>query len=422
MIKEISLEHITRIEGHAKLTIKVEKGTVKDASIDVFEGARFFEAILKGRKFDEAPHLSSRICGICSQSHLLTSIKAVEESLGLRATRQTELLREMLLIGQLIQSHVLHLYFLVLPDYFGFDNPIKMAARHPETIKKALRAKRMANDMVEIIGGREVHSITPIVGGFSKLPNKRDMETIGEDLREIKKFSLNTSRLFNSLEYPEFERKTEYIALQRENEYALLHGNLASTEGLFVTHDRYKDYLTEMVKESSTSKFVLSEGHGYMVGALARMNNNGKMLSRDVKELIKEFRMDLPNHSPFMINLAQALELVHLCDRGLEILRELDLKEEKPQRVDIQAGKGVSATEVPRGILFHEYEIDNDGIIQHANIITPTTQNLKNIEEDIREFLPTQMDREENEIIRNVEMLVRSYDPCISCSTHVVRL
>jgi coenzyme F420-reducing hydrogenase alpha subunit len=418
----IKLDTITKIEGHARLKVKVKKGEVKEARIEVYEGARFFEGILKGRRYDEVAHLASRICGVCSQAHLITALKAIEEALNIKNSEQTELLRELLLIGQIIQSHSLHLYFLGLPDYLGFENAIAMASKYPKEVKRALKIKRLGNDICTKIGGREVHSITAVLGGFSKIPKQEELDELLKEVKTAKKEILKTVNLFENLLYPKFERKTEYIALRKENTYALLHGNISSTEGLNITHDLYNEYLEEYAKGYSTAKFVVSEGKGYMVGALARLNLNRRMLSKDARIFLKKSKFNFPNYSPFVNNFAQALELVHLVDRAIEILENLRIRDEKPIKFKPKSGHGISATEAPRGMLIHEYELNKKGDVAKANIITPTTQNLKNIEDDIKVFLPGILDKSEDEVKLELEKLIRSYDPCISCSTHFLKL
>lgn len=420
-MKELKLDHIARIEGHAKLNVRVEAGKVEEVSVDAFEGSRFFEAILKGRRFDEASHLTSRICGVCSQAHLLTAIKAVEEAMGVVSTQQTEALRELLLLGQFIQSHTLHLYFLAMPDYMSVESALHLASSHPDVLKRGLRLKRLGNDLVQAVGAREVHSITPVIGGFSRLPDEAELDGVLKRLYGAMEDAVETANLMTSLDFPDFERKSEHIALKKEGAYALLHGNLASTEGLFVPHGEYTKYLQEKEKESSTSKFVLSESKGYMVGALARLNINRKMLSKRARALTTDLDYSFPSYNPFMNNFAQAVELLHCIERSIEILEGLDMQDEEPVEFDVGAGRGVSATEVPRGTLFHEYELDEEGIITMANIITPTTQNMKNLEDDLKAFIPGILDKPKDEIVGNIEKLVRSYDPCISCSTHFIR-
>ncbi|MFH1722944.1 MAG: Ni/Fe hydrogenase subunit alpha [Candidatus Altiarchaeota archaeon] len=414
----IELDHITKVEGHAKLKVKVDGGVVTKCQLEVFEGARYFEGILQGRRYDEAPHLTSRICGVCSQAHLITALQAIENALGVDVSPQTRLLRELLLLGQMIQSHALHLYLLVLPDYMGFESAIAMAAKYPKHIQRALNIKKLGNDICTLIGAREVHSITAVPGGFSKIPSQKELDSLLERIKKQKGDIVKAAELFAEFKYPDYQRPTEYVALQKEDEYALMDGTINSTEGLCISKERYLDYFQENIQEYSTAKFVVSEGKGYMVGSLARINLNQRMLSSDARKLIDKSKFDFPNYNPFLNNFAQAVEMVHFTDRAIDILENIRIRKEDPVDFKLRAGRGVAATEVPRGTLYHDYELDDKGDVVHANIITPTTQNLKNCEDDIKGFLPTILKKSQKQVVSNIEMLIRAYDPCISCSTH----
>lgn len=421
-MQKISLDTITKIEGHARLDVKIEKGEIKKVQVEVYEGARLFEGILKGRKYDDVHYLTSRICGVCSQAHLIGALKAIEEALGVRASEQTELLRELLMIGQIIQSHSLHLYFLALPDYLGYDNAIEMASKYKNEVRRALKIKRLGNEICTVIGGREIHSITPIVGGFSKIPKKEELENLTKNLKDIKEDAIETVNLFENLNYVKFERKTEYVALKKDKSYAMMHGSIYSTEGLDIPHELYDKYFQEYTREYSTSKFVMLKGKSYMVGALARLNLNREYLLDEAKKMLKNSKFKFPNYSPYVNNFAQAIEILHLIERAIEIIENLSLRDESLPEVKLREGRGISATEVARGLLFHDYKLDKKGKVLKANILPPTTQNLKNIEDSIRLMLPLILDRDENEIKLELERLIRSYDPCISCSTHFLEL
>lgn len=421
-MQKINLDTITKIEGHARLDVKIEKGEIKKVQVEVYEGARLFEGILKGRKYDDVHYLTSRICGVCSQAHLIGALKAIEEALDVRASEQTEFLRELLMIGQIIQSHSLHLYFLALPDYLGYDNAIEMASKYKNEVKRALKIKRLGNEICTVIGGREIHSITPIVGGFSKIPRKEEIEKLTKNLKETKEDAIETVNLFENLNYEKFERKTEYVALKKERSYAMMHGSVHSTEGLDIPHELYDKYFQEYTTEYSTSKFVMLKGKSYMVGALARLNLNRAYLLDEAKKMLKNSKFKFPNHSPYANNFAQAIEILHLIERAIEILENLRLRDESLPEVKLREGRGISATEVARGLLFHDYKLDKNGKVLKANILPPTTQNLKNIEEDIKLILPEILNRSEEEIKLELEKLIRSYDPCISCSTHFLEL
>ena len=415
----IKLDHITKIEGHAKLNIKIDKGKIKKASLEIVEGARFFEAIIQGRHWNEMSPLTSRICGICSSIHAVTSLKAVENAFGVRVSRQTDMLRELLVLAALIQSHVMHLFFLALPDYLGYSGAIEMAKKHKNEINLALRLKNLGNELVTLFGGREVHPITAVVGGFAKIPEKEKMDLILKKLESAKKDAVDVLNLFQGLKYPEFERETKYFALEHKGEYPFLHGNISCTGQQCIPTGLYDMHFEEYMTPGSSAKFVVVAGKSYMVGALARLNNNSKFLSKNARKLLK---IKIPNHSPFMNNVAQAIEIVHAIDKSIEIISGLKLRKEKPVEVIPKEGRGVAVTEAPRGILFHDYTFSKTGCLTKANIITPTAQNLRNIEEDLKQFLPGRLNIGKKALVLDIEKLIRSYDPCISCSAHFLEV
>ncbi|MBW3012072.1 Ni/Fe hydrogenase subunit alpha [Candidatus Woesearchaeota archaeon] len=420
MSKKIQLHHLTKIEGHANLTIRIDKGKVKKVSLNVVEGARFFEAIVRGRKFDEVSILTSRICGVCSPIHSITSILAVEDAFGVEPSKQTQLLRELLILGGIIQSHVMHLYFLALPDYKGYSDVISMASKYKNVVAKALQLKALGNDIIIAVGGREVHPFTCIPGGFSRMPDEKELKSLLKRLKAAKKDVIETAKMFNSLNYPKFERETQHFALQPK-EYGYLSGKIICVGKACVPTVDYLTHFDERIKLGSTAKFVTADGKEYMVGSLPRINLNYDKLTKDAKKLVN---WKVPSYSPFLNNAAQGVELVHAVDRCIEILSSLKLKNENPKVIKPKAGRGIGVTEAPRGILFHDYTFDKNGFLTKANIITPTAQNLKNIELDIKAFLPHLLGSNKNrdQIIIEIEKLIRSYDPCISCSAHFLKV
>ncbi len=418
MAKTIKLDHITKIEGHAQLIVKIDKGKVKKVEVNVVEGARFFEAIVKGRKYDEVSVLTSRICGTCSPIHVVTALKAVENAFNVQISEQTKLLRELIVLGSLIQNHICHCYFLVLPDYLGYESAVQMASKYKEEVKRALRLKGLGNEIVAVVGGREVHPMTPRIGGFSKLPEKKDLDMLLEKLRNLKEDATKTVLLFKGLKYPRFLRGTRYFAL-KSNKYDYLNGSISCVGGAFVPTKGYETYFKEYFT-GSAAKHVVVEGKSYMVGALARLNNNYEKLSKDAKKLLEG--IDLPHYSPFMNIVAQTIEVVNAFDRCIEILENLELKEETLPKVEVKSARGIGVSEAPRGLLFHDYIFDNNGLVIKANIITPTAQNLSSMEDDIKEFLPTILNNKKEHIILNLEKLIRAYDPCISCSAHFLEV
>lgn len=417
----LNLEHIAKVEGHGKLKVEIEHGEVKDVKLNIFESARFFEAILKDRAVADAAHISSRICGVCSQAHYLTSIIAIENALGITPSHQVKLLRELIIQGSTLMSHSIHLYFLALPDWMGYDNTIQLGKEHPEELRAGLLLKQLGNEVVKAVGGREVHIITPQVGGFTKFPGKESLQSLRKLLLERRKLAEDAIALFNGFELPEFNRDTTYAALTKKDKYAFFGDNVAilsngKRELRPVTG--YQKYLDEFITPHSTAKFSTIHGESFRTGAFARIIINYKQLPDTIKEVIKSSNIDIKTYSPYYNNIAQAIEMLHSIDRSITIIDELELKPEKlPEKKILKRGTGIAALEAPRGTLYHHYEVENS-LVKHANIITPTAQNLKCIEDDIKYFLPTILDEPKEKIVLDIERLIRAYDPCISCSTH----
>ena len=417
MGRKIRLEHISKIEGHAKLHVILKGNEIEDVNFEVVEGARFFESILAGRQYSEVAQISSRICGTCGPAHQITGLKAVENAFGIDAST-SEPMRKLMYCGMYIQNHATHLYFLALPDYYGFESAIALGRKNPELIKRALRLRKLGNDIVLAIGGREIHPMSLIIDGFSHLPTNSELYELRARLESAMDDALETVRLFASLEYPQFERNMLFLAL---DSYDWFSGNVKSGDKE-IEPANYKNFLSEYMKPYATSKFVTCKGREYMVGALARMNLNYDKASETTKQIAQENKLKFPMKSPFMNNVAQALEIVHSIESAMDLIDEVaSFDEVSTQECLIREGTGVAVTEASRGLLFHEYEIKK-GKITHANIITPTAQNLANIEKDIMAFLPSLMGKPQKEITHSLEKLIRAYDPCISCSTHFLKV
>ena len=420
----IKLDHITKIEGHAKLVVKIRDNKVKEASLYVTEGSRFFEKLVKGRSYQETSSIVSRICGVCSTSHSLCALLAIEKAMDVKVTKQTKVLRALMHHGTMLSDHVLHGYFLALPDYMGYESAIAMASDHKEEVLRALRLKRLGNDVIRFVGRRAVHQITAVLGGFSQIPDENQIPKLVQRLKAAKKDIMHMAKLFGKLKYPNYTNESQYFALKGAEGYQLLEGDVNCTGKMCIPTIDYDKHFKEYFNPKSTAKFVQLKGRSYMVGALARINNNFAFLTDNAKKVVKESGIKFPNHSPFINNFAQAVETVHCYDKALEILESLKLKEEEPVKFNMKAGRGVAALEAPRGILFHDYTIKKDGKVEKANIIPPTTQNLFNIENDIKAYLPILLKKNlsEDAIKLELEKLIRAYDPCISCSAHFLEL
>ncbi|MBW2971792.1 Ni/Fe hydrogenase subunit alpha [Candidatus Woesearchaeota archaeon] len=421
MAKSIKLEHITKIEGHATLTLSIDGGQVKKCELGSTEGSRYFEGLLKGRKCYEAPEITSRICGICSCIHTMASIQAVENALSIKPSEQTLMLRELIVLGERIRSHAAHLYFLALPDYLGYESALAMGAKYKTEVLRALKLTKLGNEIVSTIGGREMHPVSAQVGGMLKIPTQEQVDELRKRLQEAQADAAATAKLFAKLKNPAFESETQYFSLHDGNSIPTLDGELVSQSGAF-KKDEYDRYIAEYHEPYSTANFAVKQDKRYMVGSLARLNNNYKYLSKNAKKAANDAKLKFPVKNPFLNNFAQAVELVHTIDKAIEICRKLRLKEEPRQEFRFRKARGIGIVEAPRGILIHDYEINDKGDITKANIITPTCQNLLNMQEDIRAFLPSVIKLPEKKLILEIEKLIRSYDPCFSCSAHFLRV
>jgi coenzyme F420-reducing hydrogenase alpha subunit len=424
--KIISINHVTRVEGHGNIYVKIRDGKVEGCQWQVTEAPRFFEAMLRGRKWDEVAHITSRICGICSIGHTLASLKASESAMGVSISEQTEKLRKVLLHAENMQSHILHLGYLVLPDLLGVPSVIPLASTHREAFLTVVRLHRLANEMSDLLGGRTTHPQRPVVGGFAKWPAPAELEGLRKRLQDCFKDLEAIAALLRELKgrLPSFERQTEYIALTHPKEYALYDGDIGSTDGGSWPVDQYKKVTNEYLVPQSTAKFTRHKRDSYMVGALARLNLNYGQLTPKAKATSESLGLRPVSFNPFMNNVAQLVELVHSVEDSLRLLDELlgtGIKAEKPV-VKVKAGRGTGSVEVPRGILFHEYEYNKDGECVWANCIIPTNQNHANIQKDMEALVPEIKDKPKEQIELTLEMLVRAYDPCISCSTHCIVL
>jgi sulfhydrogenase subunit alpha len=420
----VGIEHITRVEGHGNIIIDVKEGKIRELRMDIVESPRFFEAMALGRSYKEVAHITSRICGICAVTHTTTSIKAIESALGFEPSAQTIKLRKLLLHAEFIQSHILHVYFLTAPDFFRVGSVFGMVKDNKEDVLRGMRLKTLANDLCALVGGRHIHPITLKIGSFSKNPESKDLEAFKKRIEKSRHEIDETVKFFKNLQTPEFERETEYISLTNPDEYALYDGNIKSSDNGETAPADYLNRVKEYIVPHSTSKHARSNRDSYMVGALARFNNNYEQLHPKAKEVAEEMGLKHPCYNPYMNNIAQVVETVHCFEDSIELIGDLlsnDMQDEKLE-LEPKAGSGVGATEAPRGTLYHEHKLDDNGKITYANYIIPTGQNLSNIENDLKSLVPNILNKQKDDIILDIEMLVRAYDPCISCSTHLMKV
>lgn len=420
---DINVHHLTRVEGHGNIVINVDEGKIDTVQWQVPEAPRFFEAMVKGREYNDIATITSRICGICSIGHTLTSLKATEAAMDIKISETTRVLRELLLHGETLQSHILHMCYLVVPDLFKVNSVFPLIEMHKDVVLLVTKIHRLANEWCDIIGGRTTHPIRARIGRFSKLPTKKELEDLKKRLTEgvddLKKLAEVVQSAAHAI--PDFTRETEYLSLTNESEYAFYDGLCTTTDiDKTIPVNEYKRVVNEFVVPQSTAKYGKFNRGSFMVGALARYNNNYKQLTPTAASVAEMLDLTGINYNPFMNNIAQVVECVFAVERSIDHVNWLldhELQLENPE-TEVKAGRGVGAVEVPRGILFHDYEYDENGICVKANCVIPTNLNHNNIQLDFEKMVPERLHLGEKELQFHLEMLVRAYDPCISCSAH----
>ncbi len=424
---EVDVHHLTRVEGHGNIKVRVSDGKIEDLRLEIVESPRFFESMLVGRYIDEVPHITARICGICALGHTTAAVRAAENALGWTPPEEVMMLRRLLLDGETIQSHILHVYFLAAPDFFNVGSVIPLATSHPEVVKRALRLKKLGNHTCEILAGRKIHPVSMAVGGFTHWPTKSQFLQVKEMLLQSREDLDETVKLFATLEPPALESPTEYIALRSDSDrYEFVEGRVVSSSGDSVSEEEYLDLITEKTVAHSSARHASTERGCYAVGALARYKINHDRLSPWAAKGAKAMGLTPDAVNPFHNNTAQIVESMQCVEEGLEMVEKLLDVDQPPVYAPLEkkAGVGTAAVEVPRGILFHHYETDDRGVITKANCIIPTGQNQANIEMDLHRFVGNMVKggKSEDEVRHACEMLVRAYDPCISCSAHFLEV
>ncbi|HDZ76735.1 MAG TPA: Ni/Fe hydrogenase subunit alpha [Candidatus Omnitrophica bacterium] len=434
---DIEVKYLTRVEGHGNIMVKVKDGKLLDCRFEVIESPRFFESMLVGRSIYEAQHITSRICGICACGHTLASIKAGEAALGVKVSKQTKLLRQLLLHAETMDSHVLHFYILIAPDLLGVNSIFPLIKTHRSVIEIALRMKKMSDYTSDVLAGRHVHPISFVIGGLTKLPAKKTLLKLRKMMTDSRVDYEATVAVFKTLKFPKFIRPTQYVSLKQLGTYAYLDGDIyVSSTKKNTDPQKYLNVVNEFIRDYSTAKFASIKDESYAVGALARFNNSYKFLHPAAKKAAKSLGLSAPSHNPYLNTVAQLVEWRHCLEESIKIIDELldkGLNEKeslvtswpsvKKRPIKVKPGRGVGAVEVPRGTLYHDYTVDKNGIITHANCIIPTAQNLFNLENDMKELVPQLFpSKTKKEIQLNLEMLARAYDPCISCSTHLLEV
>jgi len=416
---DISINKLSKIEGHADLDIKIRDGKVEDVDLRVMENKRFYTQAVKGKDYNAVPQLVSRICGTCSIAHLTACIEAIEKTLKIKPSEQTMLMRKLTMYSLMIRDHALHLYFFVMPDIFNLDSLLDLKDEQKELIHQALHVKEAGNNLSNLIAGRAVHAPFEQVGGFSNLPDKEKTKDVIKELKSIRKSILDLADIFYNCKW-ELKRKTNFIALVTKD-FSFLEGKIKSSTGAEIEEENYWDHLHNVIMPYSQASGFKFEGKEYMVGALARINLNKDVLHKNTKKDMKKYLDLFPSENIFHNNLAQAIEIMHSIDHSIEILENTEFKKEEPVKPDNLTGEGVGVIEAPRGTLYYWLAID-EGKIRYANLVIPTSQNLINMKEDIKEMVLNNIDKGEEFIRKEAEKIIRAYDPCMSCASHFLKI
>jgi coenzyme F420-reducing hydrogenase alpha subunit len=423
--RHIAVDYIARVEGEGALKVRIHNKTVEEVELRIFEPPRFFEGFLRGRMFSEAPDITARICGICPVAYQMSSCHAMEHALGIRVGGQLRELRRLLYCGEWIESHALHIYLLHAPDFLGYPDALRLAKDHPEVVKEGLELKKVGNDLMTLLGGREIHPINVRVGGFYRVPAVEELEAIRPRLERALVLAEATARFTATLKFPEIEEDYEFVSLRHPNEYPINEGEIVSSRGLKVDQERWPEVFEEVQMSYSNAYTVVHKGVGpYLVGPLARYALNHDRLSPRAKALAHELGLGNVVRNPFKSIIVRSIETVFAIEESLRILNAYRPPEEPavPIPSPIPGGVGGAVTEAPRGMLYHGYRIAPGGKIEDARIVAPTTQNLKRMEDDVRHLVEQSIEMDDAHLTEACEHSVRNHDPCISCATHFLTL
>lgn len=422
--RTIKVDALTRVEGEGGLYIKLVDEQVEDVRLEIYEPPRLFEALLRGRALEEVPDITARICGICPVAYQMSSVHALEAALSISITPEIRRLRRLLYCGEWIESHALHVYMLNAPDFLGFDGGLEMAKVHPDAVKRGLRMKKHGNQLLEVLGGRAIHPINVAVGGFYRLPRASELQSLLPDLRWCLEAAVETTRWVAGFDFPDFDGAYQLVSVTHENEYPMNEGHLLVSTGEQIQIADFETEFPERHVAHSTALHAYRKDTQapYFVGPLARVGLNYDRLSPLARRLADEVPVDWPCHNPFQSIVARGIELIHAFEEAIQIVESYTRPSLERVAYSAKAGVGMAATEAPRGLLYHRYEVNDEGKVVEARIVPPTSQNQAQIESDLRQWVTRLMRNQGKVESRLCENLVRAYDPCISCSTHFLKV
>ena len=414
---------LARVEGEGAMHVRMRDGRVEDVRLRIYEPPRFFEAFLRGRRFTEVPDITARICGICPVAYQTSSIAAMEDACGVMVPGPIRELRRLLYCGEWVESHALHVFMLHAPDFLGYDSAFAMARDHPAIVEGALALKKAGNELMRVVGGREIHPVNVRVGGFYRAPAPRELATVTDQLERARDFAVEAVAWTASLPCPDFEEDYEFVALRDGERYPVEGGRLASTSGLDLAPADYeRHFVEEQVQHSTALHSRTRDGGHYLVGPLARFALNRDTLSPVAREAADAAGLGPVCRNPFRSIVVRAVEIVYALDEALRILESYEQPDPPAVGVTPRAAVGFGWSEAPRGVLWHRYEIDSEGTILDARIVPPTSQNQGRIEDSLRGFVQLHAALPDDELQRRCEQAIRAYDPCISCATHFLKL
>lgn len=419
---KIRVDALSRVEGEGGIRIRLKDGKVVDHQFRIFEPPRLFEAFLRGRSYAEVPDITARICGICPVAYQMTSVQAIENAFGFQVDESVQTLRRLIYCGEWIESHALHVLFLHAPDFLGLPDAFPIAKQNPALFRNGLELKKTGNDIVALLGGREVHPVNMKVGGFYRMPHRRELTPLLEKLKRARDHAMELVRWVSGFPFPEFSADYEFVALQHPTEYPMGHGSIASSQGLNLSVDKMETVFAEEQAPHSHALHSRIQGRGgYLVGPLARFNLNFDRLSPLAREAAKTAGIPVPCTNPFQSIVIRTVEILQACEVaiGMVEIYEPPAEHDAPTVVP-RAGRGFGCTEAPRGLLYHRYDLDDQGLVVESKIVPPTSQNQKSIEDDLLHLVEQNMDLDHDRLTWLCEQAVRNYDPCISCATHTL--
>jgi sulfhydrogenase subunit alpha len=416
--RTVEVSALSRVEGMGGLRVVLDAGRVRDLELRIYEPPRFFEALLRGRRHTEPPDITARICGICPVAYQMSACAAMEAASGVTVEGPIRDLRQLLYCAEWLQSHALHVYLLHAPDFLGYPDAIELARDHRDLVERGLRLKQTGNRILEVVGGRAIHPVNVRLGGFYRAPSRTELQPLTDLLRRARDDSLATVEWVSAFEFPDFDGEYDLVALHHPTEYAVLDGRIASNRGLDIGVAEFDGHVTERQVSYSTALHATLDDRPYLVGPLARFALNADRLQPVAREAATAAALAPPVTNPYRSIVVRAVEMVHACDLALDLVAHYEPPD--PPAVDVPPGAGIGwgATEAPRGLLVHRYELDKAGLIHDARIVPPTSQNQHQLELDLRRLVETNSARPDSELASRCEALVRSHDPCISCATH----